>query len=232
MQNNENKKRRFSGKGYYIALIACLAAVGISGYVFTTTVRNSAVETSAPVTISPAETNAPDTSAAPSTAPSAKASSAFDEETAAEEGDSYEETMAVSADPVWPLEGDVLATFSQDTLTFSQTMQDWRTHEGLDIAAAAGDAVSATESGTVTAIYEDEYLGSVVVVSHEDDVSTLYANLTDTPTVTVGQTVAAGEVIGHVGSTALLEIAEPEHLHFEVFSEGHAVDPLSYLSGD
>lgn len=55
MQNeNESKKKRFAGKGYYIALIACIAAVGISGYVFVQTVRDSAVETSAAVTISPA----------------------------------------------------------------------------------------------------------------------------------------------------------------------------------
>ena len=55
MQNDNNKKR-FAGKGYYIALIACLAAVGISGYVFVQTARNSALEASASATISPAPT--------------------------------------------------------------------------------------------------------------------------------------------------------------------------------
>ena len=51
---NENNKKRFAGKGYYIALIACLAAVGISGYVFVRTARDSALEASASATISPA----------------------------------------------------------------------------------------------------------------------------------------------------------------------------------
>lgn len=51
MQHDNNKKR-FAGKGYYIALIACLAAVGISGYVFVQTARDSALEASASATIS------------------------------------------------------------------------------------------------------------------------------------------------------------------------------------
>lgn len=38
----------------------------------------------------------------------------------------------------WPLEGQVLSSFSRDTLTYSQTMADWRTHEGLDIGRRGG----------------------------------------------------------------------------------------------
>ena len=70
MQNDNNKKR-FAGKGYYIALIACLAAVGISGYVFVQTARNSALEASASATISPAPTQ--ETGDAPSASQKPKA---------------------------------------------------------------------------------------------------------------------------------------------------------------
>ena len=227
---NENNKKRFAGKGYYIALIACIAAVGISGYVFVRTAQESAVETTAMVSSVPAEEaeNKTETKTEASPSPAQETPTAETDEM----GDSYEETMAetqVSAAVMWPLKGDVVATFSQNTLTWSETMADWRTHEGLDIAASQGDLVYATEDGTVTAVYEDDYLGAVVVVSHEDDVSTLYANLTQTPAVVVGQTVSAGDVVGQVGDTALLETAQADHLHFEVFRNGVAEDPLNYL---
>lgn len=214
---NENNKKRFAGRGYYIALIACIAAVGISGYVFLNTVRSSAVETAGVVSTTPRETE----ESAPQQSQSAVKTDDM--------GDSYEETAARDTAVMWPLEGEVAAVFSRDTLTYSQTMQDWRTHEGLDLIAAQGAPVHAVEAGKVTAVYEDDYLGSVVVISHPGDVSTLYANLTQTPAVAVGDNVAAGVVLGQVGDTALLETAEADHLHFEVFRDGDPVDPLSYL---
>ena len=227
MQHDNNKKR-FAGKGYYIALIACLAAVGISGYVFVQTARDSSLEASASATISPAPSaavsNPPTTAQKPKpTADSAAASDKME--------DSYEAAIASEEGEAmqWPLEGQVLSGFSRDTLTYSQTMADWRTHEGLDIAAEVDSPVMAAQSGTVTAVYEDDFLGSVVVVSHDDDCSTLYANLAKAPEVSVGDTVSAGDVIGRVGGTALLETKEPDHLHFEVFSAGTPVDPMDYL---
>ena len=234
---NENKKKRFAGRGYYIALIACIAAVGISGYVFVSTARNSAVEASAPAVISAAPTDAGRAAAAaaatasPSPAPSDKASK---ERQTDRMEDAYEETMAetdLEPEPVilWPVQGSVTATFSQEALTYSQTMADWRTHEGLDIAADEGAMVTATQAGTVTAVYEDDFLGNVVVVSHNGDLATLYANLMDSPAVVVGDTVYAGQMLGQVGDSALLETAEAPHLHFEVFENGSAVDPMDYL---
>ena len=219
MQNENNKKR--NGKGYYIALIACLAAVGISGYVFVRTANESAMgeslEAAPSVTEYHSQTESP--------APSAEA----DKEAMAMEDpmeDAYEET---ATEIVWPIRGNVTAAFSRDTLTYSQTMEDWRTHEGLDIAANMGDLVSATEEGTVTAVYEDDFLGTVVVVSHSGDLATLYGNLMESTAVAVGDTVSAGQTLGQVGTTALLEAAEPAHLHFEVFSQGEPVDPMNYL---
>ena len=89
--------------------------------------------------------------------------------------------------------------------------------------------MSATQDGTITAVYEDDYLGNVVVVSHSGDLATLYANLTEEPSVSVGDKVLAGEVLGQVGNSALLETAESSHLHFEVYENGTPVDPISYL---
>ena len=239
---NDKRKRRFAGKGYYIALIACIAAVGISGYVFVRTARNSAVETSAPavITTAPAESARPSQdrktgqgktaspTPAPSSTPVPETKSAADRME-----DAYEETMAEAQEPepvvLWPVQGEVAAVFSQDTLSYSRTMADWRTHEGLDIAAEADTPVCAAQDGTVTAVYEDDFLGNVVVVSHSGDLATLYANLADLPEVAAGDPVYAGQMLGRVGSSALLETAEPAHLHFEVYENCAAVDPLDYL---
>jgi murein DD-endopeptidase MepM/ murein hydrolase activator NlpD len=222
----ENEKKRFAGKGYYIALIACIAAVGISGYVFVKTARDSAVETSATVAT---VTAAAESSESPQ--PSAEAQTDTMEDTME---DAYEETLEAASEAStgitqWPLQGQVLMSFSRDTLTYSQTMADWRTHEGLDIAAELGAPVVAAGDGTVTAVYEDDYLGSVVVISHSGDLSTRYGNLMEETNLEVGDQVSAGDTIGTVGHTALLETSDPAHLHFEVFAEGNSVDPLGYL---
>ena len=237
----DHNRTRFAGRGYYIALIACIAAVGISGYVFVKTARQSALETMAPAVSAQTEESA---APAPSETPGAARKDpmedayedAFGDGGEAPGEEALEETMgqAVLEPPaeeavLWPMEGEVQAVFSRDALTYSQTMADWRTHEGLDIAGAPGDVVLAAQAGTVTAVYEDDYLGTVVVVSHSGDLATRYANLEAEPVVAVGDQVLAGEPLGRIGDTALLETAEPSHLHFEVYENGVPVDPLGYL---
>lgn len=248
---NENRKKRFAGKGYYIALIACLAAVGISGYVFVRTVQDSAVETMAvpaavesqipspslrpsnQVTASPAQTPAGSETPVESSKETARETAGKQTIQSDPMEDTYEETMGeavLTQQVLWPLDGVVVATFSREQLAYSQTMADWRTHEGLDLAAPLGTPVTATQDGTVTAVYEDDLLGHVVVVSHSGDLATRYANLDEEIPVQVGDWVLAGEVLGQVGDSALLEAAEDPHLHLEVFSEGVPVDPLRYLT--
>ena len=95
--------------------------------------------------------------------------------------------------------------------------------------AWAGEQVKASCGGTVTAVYDDEYLGTTVVISHPDGYSTQYANLAAMPTVRAGDSVSAGDVIGAVGATALLEIGEQPHLHFSVFHNGESVDPAAFI---
>ena len=75
----------------------------------------------------------------------------------------------------------------------------------------------------------DDLLGTVVVVSHEDGFTTVYANLEENPAVNPGDWVEAGSVIGTVGSSALSEVSEESHLHFAVRLNGVDRDPLEYL---
>ena len=111
---------------------------------------------------------------------------------------------------------------------YNQTLGDWRTHDGVDIAADSGAAVLAACGGTVQAVTEDPLLGTTVVLAHDDGYQTTYANLQPHPDVAAGEEVSAGQIIGAVGSTAAAESDMP-HLHFAVSRDGKAVNPGTFM---
>ena len=130
---------------------------------------------------------------------------------------------------VSPLNGAVLTAFAVDELVYSETFADWRTHDGIDIAAEAGTTVLAASAGTVLAVRNDDMMGTTVVIDHGDGCQTTYANLQARPTVVAGDEVSAGQIIGAVGTTAAAESAHGPHLHFSVSKNGDAIDPNTYL---
>ena len=129
---------------------------------------------------------------------------------------------------VLPVSGDVLQNHAMDHLVYHATTQDWRVHNGVDLAAEIGQPVKAARAGTVSAVYEDDFYGVTVVIDH-GEYTAHYCNLAMSPTVAAGDPVSAGTVIGAVGDTALLESADASHLHFAVFRGGEPVDPAGFL---
>ena len=143
-----------------------------------------------------------------------------------------DDTPAVAEAPklvVSPLKGEVLTAFAVDELLYSETFEDWRIHDGLDIAAEAGTTVLAASSGTVINVFQDDMMGTTVIIDHADGYQTTYANLQARPTVEAGEKVSAGQIIGAVGTTAAAESAQGPHLHFSVAKDGDTVDPNEYL---
>lgn len=139
--------------------------------------------------------------------------------------------VAQAPEPVvQPLEGEVVTAFSVDELLYSPTMDDWRIHDGVDIAAQEGDSVVSASAGTVLSVTEDALLGTTVVIDHGDGVEATYASLQTGPVVTAGEEVSAGQIIGTVGTTAASEAAQGPHLHFSVTKDGDAMDPNEFLS--
>ena len=130
---------------------------------------------------------------------------------------------------VWPVSGSTQAAYSVDALQYNATTQDWRTHAGVDLAASVGTPVKAAGSGVVTAVYDDEFLGTTVVINHPDGHVSQYSNLAVMPSVSAGDSVEAGQTIGAVGETALLEIADEPHLHFAVYANGDTIDPAEFI---
>ncbi len=232
MQNHDSHsfKRFWKDKGYYILLGLCVLAVCVSGYFFISGAlkeTNEAQEVlSIPTTVEePAEK--PAQTPAKTDTPAQQKEQQPAEETAAKQP--AEETVT-PAEPmvVLPVNGDVLQNHAMDRLVYHATTQDWRVHNGVDLAAEVGEPVKAARAGTVSAVYEDDFYGMTVVITH-GDYTAHYCNLALNPMVAAGDPVAAGTVIGVVGNTALLESASASHLHFEVFRGGEPVDPASFL---
>lgn len=96
-------------------------------------------------------------------------------------------------------------------------------HTGVDLGAEYGTPIGAVWAGTVA--YAGWYggYGNVVVLDHGDTVFTLYGHFAEV-TVEPGQSVAAGDLIGYVGSTGY---STGPHLHLELWKKGQYVDPLT-----
>ena len=124
----------------------------------------------------------------------------------------------------WPVAGVVTSPFG---LRVHPLTGQRRLHAGIDLAAPTGTAVTAPAGGRVTIAGVAGGYGLLVVLDHGGGVTTRYAHLSRL-SVRPGQRVAAGAVLGAVGSTGLSSGA---HLHFEVRRHGVAVDPLPWLRG-
>lgn len=132
---------------------------------------------------------------------------------------------------VLPVSGALMKGHDLTLQVFSNTMQDYRVHNGIDIASTLGSPVYAAADGTVTAIWEDVYYGTCISVSHSGDCVSYYKNLDPVIAngVTVGANVTQGQLIASVGESAMVEIADEPHLHFELSVGGEAVDPTEYF---
>ena len=131
-----------------------------------------------------------------------------------------------------PVSGRLSQKHSVDVQVFSQTMQDFRVHLGIDIATAENAEVLAAADGSVSKIWEDPMMGTCVAISHSGDCVTVYKNLAKelAEGLAEGTQVRQGQLLGKVGDTAMLEIAEEPHLHMEMTVRGLQVDPLDYFS--
>lgn len=134
-------------------------------------------------------------------------------------------------DPIFikPVEGDITTEFATDTLIYSSTLQEWVTHNGIDIKADKATIVKAAAEGTVKSIKNDPRYGITVVIEHVNGYETIYSNLLTAEFVKEGEELKQGQTIGTVGSTATFEIAETPHLHFEILKDSQYLNPSSYI---
>lgn len=237
------------GKGFYIVLFLCVATIGISGYYLLKTVVN---DTRAAATVGgDASVTLPDQSVTkptiptPSVTPAAPTPSVSKPQSGAQtkpqpddpepvkdtapEPDTVNNKETLSKVFTWPVQGTVLRDYSVEALSLDPTLGDWRTHGGLDIAAAQGVKVLSISAGTVERIYNDGLMGTTVVVNHGGGLQSWYCNLDEDVSVEAGDPVDIGGELGTVGSTALAEVGVSSHVHLETTLNGRPVDPRNYL---
>ena len=232
------------GKGFYIVLFLCIATIGISGYYLLKTVVNDTRVTAPvggdasvtipdqsvtrPTTPKPPETT-PTKPSVPSTKPAAQPDDPEPVKDDTPQPDTQPSKETLSKVFTWPVQGTVLRDYSVETLSLDPTLGDWRTHGGLDIAAAQGVKVLSISAGTVEQVYTDGLMGTTVVVDHGGGLQSWYCNLADEVLVEAGDTVDIGSELGIVGSSAIAEVGVGSHVHLETLLNGQPVDPREYL---
>ncbi len=213
MSKKFNFGRKIAGKGYYIALILCAVAIGISGYLYYLGVNQ---EEQPQLGGSNNVVSPGDDVQAGATLPGGNP------------GNSTEPVKRPY--PIGkPVAGETIKDYAMDCLSYNETTRDWRVHNGIDIAAEAGTTVKAAAPGTVYTVFKDDTMGHTVVIRHEGGYTTQYASLAEDVSVEVGDVVQMGDVIGTVANTALLETAQGDHLHFSVTLNDEPIDPVTFL---
>ena len=154
-----------------------------------------------------------------------------------QENSSIEETEETSIiperikDPEFsmPVDGEIIRGYAKDSLIYSDTLEEWVTHLGIDIKADRASVVKASEGGTISSIKNDPRYGLTIVIEHANGYRTIYSNLLTTEFVKEGEKVEKGQTIGTVGNSASFEIASEPHLHFEILKDDENLDPNIYL---
>lgn len=243
------KARKFmDGKGFYVVVVLCVAAIGISGWYLVEFIGQETGQVVDSVTATaPVETGSipelsqrmeePVSAGADLTEPVTIQTQEEVPEVEPEQTVSPEDTSPVIEERqtvaplvyTWPVKGEIVTAHSMDTLIYDTTMGDWRVHNGMDIAAELGTNVMAVAAGTVASIEQDDLMGTMVVIDHGQGMVSTYANLQSVPVVSVGDSVLTGSIIGAVGATAIREGDLVNHLHFEMTKDGCEVDPVEFL---
>ena len=198
-----NRARRAPGEGVGSGSETSIPLLTTSGPAVTT--ADPALSTTTPVTRPPASTTAA-TSAAAQVA---------------------DEPPAL----VLPVSGAMSKGHDLTLQVFSNTMRDWRVHSGIDIVSTLGSPVYAAADGKVSAIWEDVSYGTCISVAHSGELVTYYKNLNPilAEGIAVGSEVKQGQLLAAVGESAMVEIADEPHLHFEISVDGEFVDPIEYF---
>lgn len=132
-----------------------------------------------------------------------------------------EEKLVFSA----PLKGEIQKMYSTDKVIYSKTLEQWKTHDGIDISADEGTEVKSIEKGIVDSVQNDSFYGTTIQIEHKSGYRSVYCNLDENVYVTVGESVVKGQKIGKVGNTSIGEYLDSPHLHFMLYLNEENIDP-------
>ena len=199
---NENDKK--ASRIFYLSVAAILTVIAIMVIAFTVSRRNTPTEET-PTNSSTVES--PDT----------------------DTGLGESNTLPTFVSPLKDCALDV--DFSDTVLVFSPTMKDYRTHTGVDLTGNIGQEVMAVADGIIKNIGHDPFMGTCVSIEHTGNAVSYYKNLDPVVKegIIIGASVKAGDVIGAIGESAMNEVAQDPHLHFELKVDDKHVDPKNHI---
>lgn len=128
----------------------------------------------------------------------------------------------------YPLTDVVNKAYSDGQLVFSQTMNDYRSHNGTDFDAKDGDKVKAINDGIVMSVTKDNMWGTCVEIDHGNKMVAKYCGIKET-TLKKGDRIKIGENIGQIGFIPI-EATDGTHLHLEIKIDGKLVDPIKAMN--
>ncbi len=131
---------------------------------------------------------------------------------------------------VWPIVGDILINYSMDKTIYFPTLQQYKYHPAIVIAATEGETITAAAEGRVTSVSYDRELGNMVIMDLGNGYELTYGQL-DNITVSEGSYVTTGDIIGSVASPTKYYSMEGANIYFKLTRNGEPVNPMSRLNG-
>ena len=138
------------------------------------------------------------------------------------------EQVEIKREFISPVNGTIIKPFSKNELVYSNTMDDWRTHLGIDISCPYGTEVISSEGGEVKNVEYDINYGNTVTVEC-GEYTLVYTSLSTDVYVNKGDRITKGTAIGKTSDSCISEICDEPHFHFEVIKNGEHIDPLDII---
>lgn len=235
--NDAKEKNKKKGINFYVALGICILAVGVAGWTtydsikrFTGPDDDVNVSNVSPKYKVKTENSAKNTARKPTSNANSESKQMSGSRPAQEsdEQQSVSVNAQASGTIVYPTSKDIIKDFSGENPVFSKTLNDWRTHEGIDLAAEQGSKIKSITNGKVKEIYNDPLYGATMVVEHEGGFVAYYSGLGETTLVNANDVVEAGQEIASINDIPC-EAADGYHLHLAIKKDGKFINPKEIL---
>ena len=242
--NNYMNKRKvlefLDSKGFYIVLVLCVCIVSVTAYVVTkrnleSYVDNSNIAGTTKIANPNSKTEVDKQPSSVAVKKSTNEGVIANKNTKPSNSDVTKLTTKNTLEQKtiqkleMPVMGNITKDYAKTSLVYSKTLEQWTTHEGIDISSDRGTPVKSSCDGIVEEIYSDYKYGTTIIINSNQGIKVKYSNLSTDSMVKKGQKIKTGDVISGVGNTSVFESGEQPHMHFEVIENGSNINPKNYL---
>lgn len=130
---------------------------------------------------------------------------------------------------VWPIVGDILLNYSMDKTIYFPTLEQYKYHPAIVIAATQGETITAAANGKVVSVAYDPQLGNTVVMDLGNQYELTYGQL-ENITVSEGSYVVSGDIIGNVAAPTKYYSTEGANVYFKLTKDGQPINPMTKLT--